>query len=114
MTRKGIKDNFSYQTERWIIGAGEMAALMKFNGASNEQIAARMWRDWPDGEIEYETYLGMARAADRRMWSKLAPHVGEGYVARLTWEDELVFAPADRLAEIPDAGWNWVKELRGV
>jgi hypothetical protein len=114
MNRKGIKAEFNYHTARWIDGVGERAALMKFNGASNEQITAQMWRDWPDGEVEYETYLGMARAAYRRMWSRLSRYVGKGYVARLTWTDDLVFAPADRLDGISDAGWNWVKELRGV
>lgn len=99
---------------RWIDGAGQRAALMKFNGATDEQVNAAIWKDFPAGEVEYETYLGMARAAYRRMWSRLAPYVGKGYVARLTWTDELVFAPADRLADITDAGWNWVKELRGV
>jgi hypothetical protein len=112
MTKKASR--VDYHTAEWIERAGVDAALMKFNGATGEQVKASIWKDFPAGEVEYEAYLDMARIAYRRMWSELAPHVGQGFVARMTWENELAFAPADRLAEIPDAGWNWVKELRGV
>lgn len=114
MNRLKSKIDISHHTAQWIDGTGTRAALMKFNGATDAQVKDAIWKDFPAGEVEYETYLGMARAAYRRMWSKLVPYLGKGYVARLTWTDDLIFAPADRLAEIPDAGWNWVKELRGV
>lgn len=103
-----------YHTAEWIEGTGERAALMKFNGASDGQIRDRMEFDFPAGEVHHGTYLGMARTAYRKMWARLAPHHGKGLLARLTWDGDLVFAPAERLADIPDAGWNWVKELRGV
>lgn len=112
MTKKASR--VDYHTAQWIEKAGEDAALMKFNGATGEQVKAAIWKDFPAGLVEYETYLDMARVAYRRMWKELAPHHGKGFVARMTWEDELVFAKADRLAEIPDAGWNRVKELCGV
>jgi hypothetical protein len=113
MTQVKAANRIDWHTQEWIKGVGQMAALMKFNGATREQVAARVDKDYPE-YVDYQAYLSLAREAYRALWAELADHDGKGFVACLSWDGSLDFARADRLAEIPDASWNWVKQLRGV
>ena len=106
-------NRIDWHTMEWIKGVGQQSALMKFNGATDQQIQARVEKDYPE-DIDYQTYLTLARKEYRTMWSRLAPHAGQGMLANLTWNGDLTLAKAENLARINDAGWNWIKELRQV